>query len=443
MDPTWANVLQQVNEAPLCSFIFGAVIPGERLKVGRPTSQEAASLKKLTTALEVRVFLGYRTSVIVTSSPTPQRRLLKWFFRGHRPAPFTPPNILHYSSKALFRFDSMSPKSSSRLSHSDYGSTSFSSDDDEFTMMSSRLAPTTPPGVCPHCSKVFEQPVSLQCGHSLCLVCCHSLLVAASEAPVPSTPSRRPRMGVSSYVGFQRPESRASTPSLGNNNGAAYRTPQCIVCGAPPNMASPIPNLELESFLRNIRTLRLNEFPSSTSDFDRRPQRLSEALCMHECRIAVVGARGVGKTSLTRVQYSNEIMFPDLLGDASPTDSYIIDIIDGGDLDESMNNAHGFIVMYSVSDRRSFYEAAQLFKQLEVNSEHNQPIVLVGSKKDQEKKREVPTYEGQKLGRAIGCPFLEVSAKRNDCVSETFSELMILIQKQQKQWQETISRAIR
>ncbi|KAE9421848.1 hypothetical protein Angca_005564, partial [Angiostrongylus cantonensis] len=46
------------------------------------------------------------------------------------------------------------------------------------------------------------------------------------------------------------------------------------------------------------------------------------------------------------------------------------------------------------------------------------PIVLVGSKSDLYRKRRVSAYEGQILARHIGCPFLEISAKTNDCVNE-------------------------
>lgn len=46
------------------------------------------------------------------------------------------------------------------------------------------------------------------------------------------------------------------------------------------------------------------------------------------------------------------------------------------------------------------------------------PIVLVGSKSDMHRKRRVSAYEGQTLAKHIGCPFIEISARNNDCVNE-------------------------
>ncbi|CAB3409409.1 unnamed protein product [Caenorhabditis bovis] len=307
-------------------------------------------------------------------------------------------------------------KCSSRQSHSDYCSV-YSSDEES----TSSPPPPPPPivgaipaGVCPHCHKIFEQPVTLQCGHSLCRACCDALLRSSSDAI--QRPTTRPRMGVSSWVSSSRRH---------HHHHTINRTPACLVCGAAASPSPPIPNLELDNFLRNIKSVRW------CLDEPRQRKWEDEGVAIHECKIAVVGARGVGKTCLARVQYGNEIMFPDLSDDGDDSDSYIIDIIDGMDVNKSFTAAHGIIVVYSIADRSTFYEACEIYRRLENGREHNQPLVLVGSKKDKEKRREVTSSEGQQLARAFGCPFYEVSAKRNDSVHEMFTDIVTMIQKQQ------------
>ncbi|CAI5449570.1 unnamed protein product [Caenorhabditis angaria] len=189
-----------------------------------------------------------------------------------------------------------------------------------------------------------------------------------------------------------------------------YRTPKCLVCGAAANQAAPIPNLELDNFLRNIKSFRWNGLDQTISTTKRRWE--DEGFSIHECKIAVIGAKGVGKTCFARVQYSNEIMFPDMLNEMDDSDSYVIDIVDNMEMKKSFSAAHGIIIMYSIADRQSFYEAAEVYKQLEQGREHNQPIVLVGSKKDKNRRRQVTPFEGQQLARTLGCPFFEVSSKK-------------------------------
>uniref|UniRef100_A0A1I7WIW9 small monomeric GTPase n=1 Tax=Heterorhabditis bacteriophora TaxID=37862 RepID=A0A1I7WIW9_HETBA len=153
---------------------------------------------------------------------------------------------------------------------------------------------------------------------------------------------------------------------------------------------------------------------------------------IRECSIAVVGARGVGKTSITRVQYGNDILFTDILckhGEAEINNTFMIDIVDGNNSNASLLHAQGFVLMYSVTDRDSFYEAAEIFKTIEESRGETVSCVLVGSKCDLQKKRRVEAYEGQALARCIGCPFLEVSARKNDCVNEAFLELMRIVER--------------
>ena len=61
--------------------------------------------------------------------------------------------------------------------------------------------------------------------------------------------------------------------------------------------------------------------------------------------------------------------------------------------DQYMRRGEGFIICYSITDRRSFQEAAEFKKDIErVRNTEDIPIVLVGNKYDLEHLRVVCTF---------------------------------------------------
>uniref|UniRef100_A0A1I7UB86 RING-type domain-containing protein n=1 Tax=Caenorhabditis tropicalis TaxID=1561998 RepID=A0A1I7UB86_9PELO len=325
----------------------------------------------------------------------------------------------------------------SRQSHSDYYSLASScssscSEDDGLPFFEQELKPlvdassaqqeespsSLPVGVCPHCFEIFDQPVSLQCGHSLCLTCCNKLVFSIPSANTSHIKNLRPRMGISQ---------RAPSTIPGSTGFVLYRTPKCPVCSAPPSRAGPVPNLALEHLLRNMRTFRWNQIEKDATS---RGTRKWEDNPIQDCRIAVLGSSKVGKTCFTMVQNGNEVMFPDKYNDSEDADAYMVEILDRVSIERASIASNGIIIMYSIVDKNSFYNAADIFKKLEHKREHNQPVILVGSKKDLSAKRMVSYEEGQLLATQLGVPFMEVSSKYNDCVFEAFEELVSMIQKQ-------------
>lgn len=98
-----------------------------------------------------------------------------------------------------------------------------------------------------------------------------------------------------------------------------------------------------------------------------------------------------------------------------------------------MRSGEGFVIIYSITDRQSFLEAAQAKTQIErVRRGDGTPMVLVANKMDLESKREVTTEEGQALAREFDCPFFETSAALRHFVDDVFHTLIRQIRKRER-----------
>lgn len=98
-----------------------------------------------------------------------------------------------------------------------------------------------------------------------------------------------------------------------------------------------------------------------------------------------------------------------------------------------MRSGEGFVIIYSITDRQSFLEAAQAKTQIErVRRGDGTPMVLVANKMDLESKREVTTEEGQALAREFDCPFFETSAALRHFVDDVFHTLIRQIWKKER-----------
>ncbi|KAI2519587.1 RIT1 isoform 5, partial [Pan troglodytes] len=136
----------------------------------------------------------------------------------------------------------------------------------------------------------------------------------------------------------------------------------------------------------------------------------SPAGLSREYKLVMLGAGGVGKSAMTMQFISHR--FPE---DHDPTieDAYKIririddepanlDILDTAGQaeftamrDQYMRAGEGFIICYSITDRRSFHEVRE-FKQLiyRVRRTDDTPVVLVGNKSDLKQLRQVTKEEG-------------------------------------------------
>ena len=157
--------------------------------------------------------------------------------------------------------------------------------------------------------------------------------------------------------------------------------------------------------------------------------------------MVVFGGGGVGKSSIT-IQLINHHFIDEY--DPTIEDTYrkqaIIDnencllhIVDtagqggfSGMRDRYLRTAQGFLLMYSVVSRSSFYaELHNIRDQLIRAKDMDEvPIVLVGNKCDLDEERQVEKSEGENLAKEWNCPFFETSARFRINIEEIFFELV-------------------
>uniref|UniRef100_A0A914D165 small monomeric GTPase n=1 Tax=Acrobeloides nanus TaxID=290746 RepID=A0A914D165_9BILA len=171
----------------------------------------------------------------------------------------------------------------------------------------------------------------------------------------------------------------------------------------------------------------------------------NEDCCIQKFNIAILGASGVGKSRLARTQYLNRLFFGTIednkelsirenddsrRSDPELQAKFMIEILDNNIIEQNLNEVHGVIIAYSISDYESFLEVEKFFKEIKGVYQKEVPIIVVATKSDLESsKRMVSTKDGEILANRLGCLFMEVSAKKNKGVNEAFTELVQLIEK--------------
>lgn len=102
--------------------------------------------------------------------------------------------------------------------------------------------------------------------------------------------------------------------------------------------------------------------------------------------------------------------------------------------DQYMRAGEGFIICYSICDRRSFQEVTEYRKLItRVRLTEDIPLVLVANKLDLQSQRKVTTEEGKALAMQFGCPFYETSAAIRCNVDEVFYTLVREIRQKELQ----------
>ncbi|KAJ7498967.1 ras family-domain-containing protein [Mycena latifolia] len=177
---------------------------------------------------------------------------------------------------------------------------------------------------------------------------------------------------------------------------------------------------------------------------DRRPFNYS--LCLppfHPWNMTIIWLQPAGKSSLIIQYCQNEFVesyYPTIESTFAKTidfksNKYDCEIIDTAGQDEfSILNSkhaigiHGYV--YSVSSRNSFDMIQIVYdKIIDFCGVTNIPCVIVGSKVDLEKSRQVKSEEGQKLAKTNDAAWVETSAKSNINVAKVFELCLSEIEK--------------
>ncbi|RZC39150.1 GTP-binding protein Rheb [Asbolus verrucosus] len=162
-------------------------------------------------------------------------------------------------------------------------------------------------------------------------------------------------------------------------------------------------------------------------------------------KIAVMGYRSVGKSSLS-IQFVDgqfvDSYDPTIENTFTKTvrinsQDYELTLVDTAGQDELTLfpsqysiDVHGYVLVYSITDIRSFEVVGTIFHKLQdLNGKIQVPVVLVGNKTDLHMERIISYEEGKKLAEDWNAIFLETSAKQTASASEIFHMLLMEMEK--------------
>mmetsp|Transcript_15287 Transcript_15287/g.23157 ORF Transcript_15287/g.23157 Transcript_15287/m.23157 type:complete len:227 (+) Transcript_15287:78-758(+) len=176
-----------------------------------------------------------------------------------------------------------------------------------------------------------------------------------------------------------------------------------------------------------------------------------------EVKVTLLGGEAVGKTALgVRLTTGNFTEDHDntvedsyrakLKVDGRPYVMEIFDTAGHPDLQKSMydcwiTTGSAYIIIYSISDRKSFNFAVKAQKNIaDANKGKNIPIIFVANKIDLEN-RIVKEKEGRSLAKRCKCPYFEVSVKNKISHKEPFREIIRMFDKERKEKREAFRKA--
>ncbi|CAI9737392.1 GTP-binding protein GEM-like [Octopus vulgaris] len=145
-------------------------------------------------------------------------------------------------------------------------------------------------------------------------------------------------------------------------------------------------------------------------------------------RQVILGASGVGKTSILRQFMTSEYMgvVENTEADWENTVSVLLDgeestmeFTDGFDENYLENmNFDGYLVVYSITDRSSYKSAIDILHLLRQDMGSDRAVILVANKIDLVRKREVSSDEARSIAVNYDCKYIETSAALNHQIDD-------------------------
>ncbi|XP_075431433.1 ras-like protein family member 12 isoform X2 [Ascaphus truei] len=172
----------------------------------------------------------------------------------------------------------------------------------------------------------------------------------------------------------------------------------------------------MSSMFGKPRALNAVTFPS-----------VNERSLHSECNIVLLGCRGAGKSALTVKFLTRRFIseYDPFLEDTYTSEEVVdqqpvlVRVMDTADKDGPVNPerylhwASAFVVVYSIDNKQSYDGCCQYLDIISLHnrgSPHESPVLLLGTKQDMERYRQVSKTEGSALASRYGCAFREVSA---------------------------------
>ncbi|WAR11862.1 RIT2-like protein, partial [Mya arenaria] len=154
-------------------------------------------------------------------------------------------------------------------------------------------------------------------------------------------------------------------------------------------------------------------------------------------KVAMVGDKGVGKTSLTNQFMTSEFVAFETENDDDETDRHVTVLLNSEEstlkiVDRALDSKEfpirsvdAFAVVYSITDRASYQEAVDILyhvrHQLDIK---DKPTILIANKIDLVRKRKVTREEGRSVAKQYNSKYCETSAALNHHVDELLVGLL-------------------
>ncbi|OMJ70274.1 hypothetical protein SteCoe_31785 [Stentor coeruleus] len=158
-----------------------------------------------------------------------------------------------------------------------------------------------------------------------------------------------------------------------------------------------------------------------------------------ECKIVTLGEGRVGKTSLALKYVKNEFHKDEISTVNANYLSKLVNIPQGSVqlniwdtagqerfraiASNYYRQAKGALIVYDITDRKSFDKVVSWIKELKSQAEKNIVIVVAGNKSDMEKERQINRPEALEFCRKMQIRHFDTSAKSGNGVEEMFLEL--------------------
>jgi Ras-related protein Rab-8A len=155
-----------------------------------------------------------------------------------------------------------------------------------------------------------------------------------------------------------------------------------------------------------------------------------------QIKLLMIGDSGVGKTCLL-LRYANDSFSPTFISTIG-IDFKIKNVqLDGKKIKLQIwdtagqerfrtittsyfRGAQGILLVYDVSDRKSFMSIRNWIAQIQMHADVNVNKILIGNKCDMNDQRAVTTEEGETLAKEYKISFFETSAKQDTNVENSF-----------------------